>query len=452
MAGTYKLIGSVTVGAGGQAAIEFTSIPATYTDLLIKLSGRSSRSGAPAEEFLLTFNNDTSSIYTERHIRGNGTAVISQTFASYSSITQVGQSGAGATANTFASWDIYIPNYAGSNNKSILLEGVTENNSATAGNALTYFSAGLWANSAAITSIKLSAGSYLAEQYSTAYLYGIEIPAQQITPKATGGDITFNDTHVFHTFRQSGTFTPLQSLTADTLVVAGGGGAPESGGGGAGGLRQLSSQSLTATAYTITVGAGGSGTTSGSNSSMAGSGFSTITATGGGKSGDAPSSGWGYSGGSGGGGAAGGNNRYGGSGNAGSYSPVEGYAGGDNGNTASPYPAGGGGGAGAVGGTGAGSASGAGGIGATSSLINAMGAATLTGQLSGGNYYYAGGGGGGAAGGTKGAGGLGGGGAGDDSSTSAVAGTVNTGGGAGGNRYGTLKGGGSGIVIVRYLK
>jgi hypothetical protein len=173
MATTYTLISSVTVGSGGAANMEFTSIPATYTDLLLKLSGRSSRSGAPAEEFLLTFNNNTSAIYTERHLRGNGAAVISQTFSGYTSITQIGQSGAGATANTFASWDIYIPNYAGSNNKSISLDGVTENNSATAGDALAYLSAGLWSNTAAITSIKLSAGSYLVVEHSTAYLYGI---------------------------------------------------------------------------------------------------------------------------------------------------------------------------------------------------------------------------------------------------------------------------------------
>jgi len=173
MATTYTLISSVTVGSGGAANIEFTSIPATYTDLLVKLSGRSSRSGAVAEEFLLTFNNNTSSTYTERHLRGNGSTSISQTFTNYTSITQIGQPGASATANTFGNWEFYIPNYAGSNNKSISLDGVTESNSATAGHALAYLSAGLWANSAAITSIKLSAGAYLAEQYSTAYLYGI---------------------------------------------------------------------------------------------------------------------------------------------------------------------------------------------------------------------------------------------------------------------------------------
>ena len=171
MANTYKLISSVTVGSGGAAAIEFTSIPATYTDLLVKLSGRSSRSGAYGEEFLLTFNNITSG-YSEQWLRGTGSTVAGSSFSG-SSIQQLGQPGAAATANTFGNWEFYITNYAGSNNKSIILDGVTESNSATAGHALAYLHAGLWSNSAAITSIKLSAGSYLAEEYSTAYLYGI---------------------------------------------------------------------------------------------------------------------------------------------------------------------------------------------------------------------------------------------------------------------------------------
>ena len=171
MATTYTLISSVTVGSGGAANIEFTSIPATYTDLLVKLSGRSSRSAADAEEFSLTFNNNTSS-YSEVWLRGTGSTVSSSKFSG-SSIGQLGQPAAAATANTFGNWEFYIPNYAGSNNKSISLDGVTESNSTTAGKALAYLHAGLWSNSAAITSIKISANAYLAEQYSTAYLYGI---------------------------------------------------------------------------------------------------------------------------------------------------------------------------------------------------------------------------------------------------------------------------------------
>jgi hypothetical protein len=44
MATTYEIIASVTVGSGGAANIEFTSIPATYTDLVVLFSARTDRS------------------------------------------------------------------------------------------------------------------------------------------------------------------------------------------------------------------------------------------------------------------------------------------------------------------------------------------------------------------------------------------------------------------------
>ena len=46
MANTYTLISSVTVGSGGASSIEFTSIPSTYTDLLLNFSGRSNTNQA----------------------------------------------------------------------------------------------------------------------------------------------------------------------------------------------------------------------------------------------------------------------------------------------------------------------------------------------------------------------------------------------------------------------
>jgi hypothetical protein len=69
-----------------------------------------------------------------------------------------------------------------------------------------------------------------------------------------------------------------------------------------------------------------------------------------------------------------------------------------------------------------------------------MGAATSTGQLSGGNYYYAGGGGG-----NSGLGGVGGGG-GQGNIGDSAHGAANTGGGG----QGDSGIGGSGIVIIKY--
>jgi hypothetical protein len=80
----------------------------------------------------------------------------------------------GNTASTFSNGEFYIPNYASANNKSVSFDSVTENNKAT--DQILALNAGLWADSAAITSIKLevNGGTYNISQYSSATLYGIK--------------------------------------------------------------------------------------------------------------------------------------------------------------------------------------------------------------------------------------------------------------------------------------
>jgi hypothetical protein len=75
------------------------------------------------------------------------------------------------TANTFGNTDIYIPNYAGSANKSVSVDTVEENNGTTARALL---GAILWSNTAAITALGLTPVSGSFVQYSTATLYGIK--------------------------------------------------------------------------------------------------------------------------------------------------------------------------------------------------------------------------------------------------------------------------------------
>ena len=163
---TYIQIGStVTVGAGGSASIDFTSIPATYTDLIVKVCGRTNRA-AVFDDILISFNGNTAS-FTGRELYGDGAAAASITTARAASIA----TGANATASTFGNSEIYIPNYAGSANKSFSVDGVQETNATT---AYAIMIAGLWSNTAAINQMTLtpSAGT-LFSQYSTASLYGI---------------------------------------------------------------------------------------------------------------------------------------------------------------------------------------------------------------------------------------------------------------------------------------
>jgi hypothetical protein len=167
MATTYEAIATVTVGSGGAATIDFTSIPATYTDLCLVSSVRTSR-GAYHESLTMTFNG-ASTNRTNRRLYGDGA-----TPNSTSDTLMYGSqaSGSTATASTFGSSTIYIPNYTSSNNKSSSEEGVSENN---ATNAFAELNANLWSSTAVINQITLTPeNSGTIQQYSTATLYGIK--------------------------------------------------------------------------------------------------------------------------------------------------------------------------------------------------------------------------------------------------------------------------------------
>jgi hypothetical protein len=158
-----KLIESKTLGTA-QASIEFTSIPQTFTDLIVLFG---IRSGAGVIDLKLEFNGVTTG-YTQRRIYGTGAVAVSDTGnTTYGGISNE----AGTTANTFSNTSIYIPNYAGSTNKSFSVDTVSENNAATAYQAI---AAVLWSNTAAITSLKIEAFSVSNFAVgSTVSLYGV---------------------------------------------------------------------------------------------------------------------------------------------------------------------------------------------------------------------------------------------------------------------------------------
>ncbi len=162
------LISTATVGTGGAASIEWTGIPATGTDLLVVYSLRATNA-AVTKDFYLQFNSTTSG-YSGRNLIGSGSAASSYGYISGETTgIEIYCDGASATANTFSNGMAYIPNYAGSTNKSVSVDNVVENNATAADLRV---SAGLWANTAAITSIKLYWPTLFA-QYSTASLYKI---------------------------------------------------------------------------------------------------------------------------------------------------------------------------------------------------------------------------------------------------------------------------------------
>jgi hypothetical protein len=420
---TYVALDKVTLGTA-TASVTFSSIPSTYTDLIIIVQGAISSTND--NSIYWRANGDTTTIYSATRVSGDGTSA--------SSYRQSGETAALTgfigTANQTINI-IQFMNYANSSTyKTSLARG---NNSGY--NVGAFVS--LWRNTAAITSITLFAPSVNFNTGSTFSLYGIKAEGTGTSPKATGGVITSDATYYYHTFNYSGTFTPNQSLSCDILQIAGGGAGGQwyGGGGGAGALRYFTSQALTATGYTVTVGAGGAGVQGSINAARGNSGsatqFAALTSSpGGGGGGTTQTNASGLSGGCGGGGA------YSANGGAGSV----GYAGGNQ--ATAGYSGGGGGGMGAVGQN----TSNVGGIiggngGAGLSTYSSWGAATNTGQNVGGTYWYAGGGGGSGQL-TQGTGGNGGGG------SYLFSGMAFTGGGG----HGWGSSGGSGLVIVRYAK
>lgn len=164
MPNTFTLIASSTVGSGGASDITFSAIPATYTDLVVKASLRGSRSDF-YDSLDVEFNGSAGS---SRYLYGDGSAAGSASFATRIRVQLVGST---ATSNTFGNFEMYVPNYTSSNNKSTSIDAVGENN---ATDAYANLSAGLWSSSAAITSIKLYFPSFNILQHSTAYLYGVK--------------------------------------------------------------------------------------------------------------------------------------------------------------------------------------------------------------------------------------------------------------------------------------
>ncbi|MGI9142041.1 MAG: hypothetical protein ACR2IJ_02515 [Fluviibacter sp.] len=167
---TYTLINTVTVPTGGSANVTFSSIPATYKDLLIKLSARttSNYGNTFAQSNMAvnaTGNNGDKVLFGYNGTANSNTGGIGSTYGVNSNTS---------TANTFGNTEFYILNYTGSTTKFLSTDGVAESNSSTA--PIVSLNANTFNVTSAITSVTItpetSAGSFA--EYTTAYLYGIK--------------------------------------------------------------------------------------------------------------------------------------------------------------------------------------------------------------------------------------------------------------------------------------
>ena len=174
MATTYTLISSNTLSASA-ASVTFSSIPSTYTDLVLRINARTDEAGATESQFFIEYNGSSTAVYSNTRLRGSGSAAASLRNSNEAYIrVPDGTPGNSATSNTFSNTEIYIPSYTASQNKPSSIIAMAENNTTT---AYMDAEAGLWSNTAAITSVRIFANAFSSINFvsgSSFFLYGIK--------------------------------------------------------------------------------------------------------------------------------------------------------------------------------------------------------------------------------------------------------------------------------------
>jgi hypothetical protein len=171
--GDFESIATVTVGSGGAASIEFTSIPATFAHLQVRYIARSSGGTTGVTNLDMQFNSDTGSNYAWHQLYGTGSAAAANANSSKTSISVAGRAPeASTTASVFGGNIIDILDYANTSKATTMrsFHGADTN-----GGGIVVVSSGLWTSTAAVTSIKLFHGSNFA-QHTTAALFGVKAP------------------------------------------------------------------------------------------------------------------------------------------------------------------------------------------------------------------------------------------------------------------------------------
>ena len=166
MANTYELISSTTVA--GSTAITFSSIPNTYTDLVLRISGRAN--GYNGTDCYITVNGSSTS-YSGKYMwkDGNTTSVTAGSTGTTSVLAGI-LPGTQAGSTTYGILDAYFINYASGTHKNMRIDTLSERNG---NDSWVYCAYGTWENTSAITSITVGAtANWLGD--TNAYLYGIK--------------------------------------------------------------------------------------------------------------------------------------------------------------------------------------------------------------------------------------------------------------------------------------
>jgi hypothetical protein len=155
---TYVSLATITLGSADSEII-FSSIPATYRDLVVSFAGSTNFS----EQYLLRLNGDTGSNYSWVQMGADGT-----TFSSSTTTTGV-RVGYFATSSARDDAQISVLDYSATDKHKSVLVRTNSPEGVSAVRAV----AGRWANTDAVTSLTITFPSGSFAIGSTFSLYGI---------------------------------------------------------------------------------------------------------------------------------------------------------------------------------------------------------------------------------------------------------------------------------------
>jgi len=171
MPSSRRLISSQVLGSAA-ATVTFSSIPSGYTDLVLRSSTRGSQVNANTNMYI-QFNGNTSAIYSWTYLDATGTSASSAGLSGDTQLRANKTTADNATANTFSSYELYIPSYTVSQNKQMSSINAQENNTTANGDWYIDARSNLYRSSAAISSVTFSLASGNFMIGSSFYLYGL---------------------------------------------------------------------------------------------------------------------------------------------------------------------------------------------------------------------------------------------------------------------------------------
>lgn len=160
---TYEPIATQTVGTA-TSTVTFSSIPQTYTDIVVASSIQVSGN----VNAWMRFNSDSGSNYSITVLEGNGSSATSANAYNQTQIQLDSVAYPPFSGNSFAPGIVHINNYSNTTTYKTAL--IRANNAAV---GLSLF-CGLWRNTAAITTITFIAGAVNFAVGTTFTLYGIK--------------------------------------------------------------------------------------------------------------------------------------------------------------------------------------------------------------------------------------------------------------------------------------